>query len=76
MAIQVRFFASIREKVGRSETQVEAAGVSCAADVWQRVAAGPLPPNTLIAINQEYAGPAQAVRDGDEVAFFPPVTGG
>lgn len=76
MTIQVRFFASIREKVGRSEIQVEAASISCAAELWQRVTGGPLPPNTLIAINQEYAQPHQAVRDGDEVAFFPPVTGG
>jgi molybdopterin synthase sulfur carrier subunit len=35
-----------------------------------------MPPNTLVAINQEYATPEQPVRDGDEVAFFPPVTGG
>jgi molybdopterin synthase sulfur carrier subunit len=27
-------------------------------------------------VNMEYAGPEQVVRDGDEVAFFPPVTGG
>ncbi len=28
------------------------------------------------AINQDFAGPGDAVSDGDEVAFFPPVTGG
>ncbi|MBS1222761.1 MAG: molybdopterin converting factor, partial [Proteobacteria bacterium] len=36
----------------------------------------PWPPNTLTAVNMEYASPEQMVRDGDEVAFFPPVTGG
>ncbi len=36
----------------------------------------PLPPNMLTAVNMEYAEPTQIVRDGDEVAFFPPVTGG
>jgi molybdopterin synthase sulfur carrier subunit len=30
----------------------------------------------LVAVNMEYARPDQPVRDGDEVAFFPPVTGG
>jgi len=74
--IKVRFFASLRERLGRSEEQVEAAGLSCVADVWSRVSADPLPANTLVAINQEYASPGSPVRAGDEVAFFPPVTGG
>ena len=76
MGISVRFFASIRENLGKSEETIDNQGISCAADVWQRVAEQPLPRHTLIAINQEYAAPEQAVADGDEVAFFPPVTGG
>jgi molybdopterin converting factor subunit 1 len=28
------------------------------------------------AVNQEFAGPGDPVRPGDEVAFFPPITGG
>jgi molybdopterin synthase sulfur carrier subunit len=75
-SITVRYFASLREHLGRGEDQVDAAGLSCVADVWSRVCAEPLPANTLVAINQEYASPASAVRAGDEVAFFPPVTGG
>lgn len=74
--ITVRYFASLRERFGRSEDQVEAAGLSSVADVWRRVSAAPLPANTLVAINQEYASPGSPVRAGDEVAFFPPVTGG
>jgi molybdopterin synthase sulfur carrier subunit len=74
--IIVRYFASLRERLGRGEEQVEAEGVSCVADVWNRVSAEPLPANTLVAINQEYASLASIVRAGDEVAFFPPVTGG
>jgi molybdopterin synthase sulfur carrier subunit len=76
MAITVRFFAGIRERLGRTQAEVDASGVASAADVWRAVADAPLPPNTLIAVNQEYAQPGQPVRDGDEVAFFPPVTGG
>ena len=74
--ITVRYFASLRERLGRSEDQVEAAGLSCVAEVWRRVSSEPLPVNTLVAINQEYASPGSPVRAGDEVAFFPPVSGG
>jgi len=74
--ITVRYFASLREQFGRSEDRVEAAGLGCVADVWNRVSADPLPANTLVAINQEYASTGSPVRAGDEVAFFPPVTGG
>ena len=74
--INVRYFASLRERLGRSQEQVEAAGIVNVADVWRRVASEPMPANTLVAINQEYAGPDSPVRAGDEVAFFPPVSGG
>ena len=35
-----------------------------------------MPDNTLCAINMEYVKTDAMVKDGDEVAFFPPVTGG
>ena len=75
-SITVRYFASLRERLGRSQEEVPAAGTSSAAEVWRRVCPDPMPLNTLIAINQEYAGPDSPVKAGDEVAFFPPVTGG
>ena len=75
-SINVRYFASLRERLGRSQEHVEAAGIVNVADVWRRVASEPMPANTLVAINQEYAGPDSPVSAGDEVAFFPPVTGG
>jgi len=43
---------------------------------WTRAAHTALPESLLAAVNMEYARPDQPVRDGDEVAFFPPVTGG
>jgi len=76
MSITVRYFASIREKLGKEQDIIESKGVTCAADVWSRSANIPLPVNTLVAVNMEYARPDQSVHDGDEVAFFPPVTGG
>jgi molybdopterin synthase sulfur carrier subunit len=77
MPIRVKYFASLRERMGRSDDAVDPAQVATVADVWARVSGRKtLPANTLVAINAEYADADQPVRDGDEVAFFPPVTGG
>ena len=74
--ITVRYFASLREKMGKSEETIDMEGITCAAEVWERVSHEPLPANTLVAINLDYVSWRQPVRGGDEVAFFPPVTGG
>jgi molybdopterin synthase sulfur carrier subunit len=77
MSITVRFFASLRERLGCAETRIESAAIQTVADVWMRAANGAvLPPNVLAAVNHDYARLDQSVKDGDEVAFFPPVTGG
>ena len=75
MAIRVRFFARLRERMGRSEADVESARTVL--DVWRQASGQPEPPpNTLCARNMEYATVDTEVSDGDEVAFFPPVSGG
>ncbi|MBI3778919.1 MAG: MoaD/ThiS family protein [Gammaproteobacteria bacterium] len=76
MSITVRFFASVRERVGKQLEAIDCAGINNVADVWRQSARVPMPDNLLAAINMEYARIDQPVRDGDEVAFFPPVTGG
>lgn len=76
MTITVRFFASIRERLGKNEAVIEVAGVRTVADVWARAAGGPMPARLLAAVNLEHARLDSPVRDGDEVGFFPPVTGG
>ena len=76
MSITVRYFASVRESLGRGEDRIAAAGIVSVADVWRRAVAAPPPPRLLAAINQQHAGLDATVNDGDEVAFFPPVTGG
>jgi molybdopterin synthase sulfur carrier subunit len=77
MTVQVRFFASLRERLGAADQIVSVAADATVADVW-RLALGDIAPpaNTLAAINMDYADFDASVRDGDEVAFFPPVTGG
>lgn len=79
MSITVKYFASLRERLGRSEDQLELPGDdSTVAEIWQRVSESEpeMPDNILTAINMEYVKPEARVKDGDEVAFFPPVTGG
>jgi molybdopterin synthase sulfur carrier subunit len=76
MSITVRFFASIRERLGKELEIIDSRGVATVADVWERTVHAALPESLLAAVNMEYARPDQPVRDGDEVAFFPPVTGG
>lgn len=76
MSISVKYFASIREHLNRAEESVDAEGIATAIDVWNRATGEELPANTLVAINQEHSRAQDKVLDGDEVAFFPPVTGG
>lgn len=77
MAIQVRYFAGMRERMGRADESVDADRVATVADVWARVSGNkPLPASVLVAVNMEYTDVNHEVKDGDEVAFFPPVTGG
>lgn len=82
--IRVLFFARIREQLGLSELELEATGITTLGDLqarlveehgspWREVLAAD---NVLRAVNQEAADLDQAVAAGDEVAFFPPVTGG
>jgi sulfur-carrier protein len=75
--ITVRYFASLRETLGRDRDELAATTVATVADCWAKVAEDTaLPSNLLVAVNMEYASFEHPVRDGDEVAFFPPVTGG
>jgi molybdopterin synthase sulfur carrier subunit len=76
MSIQVKFFASLRETLGMDSTQVEARPNITIREIWNQLAARDYPVNTLCAINMDYAKPDDVVHDDDEVAFFPPVTGG
>ena len=77
MAIKVKFFASLREKTGRAEESVEFSTGLTASQVWSRATDGAAPPEKLmVAVNMEYVRGDPVLQDNDEVAFFPPVTGG
>jgi molybdopterin synthase sulfur carrier subunit len=76
-SIKVRYFASLRERMGRAEEHVACKDISTVSDVWHSVSGEYGFPDTMLcAINMEYATAETLVKAGDEVAFFPPVTGG
>ena len=84
MKITVRYFALLRERMGL-ESEVLSwpdAGLTVGrlrghlADRSPALASILLGPPLLVAVNREYAAADTALEDGDEVAIFPPVTGG
>lgn len=85
MAIRVLFFSLLRDRAGASEVSLEVEADSTVADVLQAVskdrpALASLvkehPTLVLASVNRNHAPLDTAVTNGDEVAFFPPVSGG
>jgi molybdopterin synthase sulfur carrier subunit len=85
MKVIVRYFASVKEQLGKDSELVELPeGVSTVAGVrahlcgrggaWAETLAESR--RVTAAVNQDMVKPTAAVKAGDEVAFFPPVTGG
>jgi len=85
MKLKVLYFARLRERLGMAEEAVELPdGMGMVAmlldvlrargGVWaEELTAGK---NFRVAVNQDMAGMEAPIEDGDEVAIFPPVTGG
>lgn len=77
MTITVKYLASLAEELEKTSETLDTDGSLNILDVWQQLNPSiPLKPNTICAINFEYAHIEALVPDGAEVAFFPPVTGG
>lgn len=80
--LRVLFFASIRERLGVERLQlplvrdadalIDALSAERGAH-WAEILRAP---NVIVAINQRVADARTLLHDGDELAFFPPVTGG
>ncbi len=83
MKIHIRYFASVREAIGQSQEQVDTQAVTAGQLRDELIARGGAWAETLargksvrVAVQQHMSPEATALKDGDEVAFFPPVTGG
>ena len=81
MRIPVALFARYREATGRGRVEVEVDEGATVEDVWSALAtAHPVltryRPHTLFAIGNEYVPPDRTVVAGEELACFPPVSGG
>ena len=81
LKVRLLFFAVLREISGRSEEVVELPEGSRAGDVWQRLrdehaALRDYIQPPMIAVNESYVRVDELLRDGDELAFIPPVAGG
>ena len=77
MTITVKFFSSLRESLNISTQSLNSNEIHTVNDAWKVATNGAqMPENVLVAINMDYVERNHQVHDGDEIAFFPPVTGG
>lgn len=81
MTIRVRFFASLRERVRRSELEATLPDGATVADLWaalcdQYPQIAALGASMSFAVNRDYVDRAHRLAAGDEVAVIPPVSGG
>ncbi len=83
MKITVRYFASIREAIGHGSESVDTTAATLGALRDELIARGGAYAQALargravrVAVDQTMGDDSAPLRDGAEVAFFPPVTGG
>ncbi|MGI8485223.1 MAG: molybdopterin converting factor subunit 1 [Thermomicrobiales bacterium] len=81
MTIHVQYFAMMRELIGKPDEMMTLQSDATARDVFARLAeATPrlasLEKSIMLMVNEEYARADHVLKDGDELAFIPPVSGG
>ncbi len=81
MRVTVRLFARLRELAGAGELHRDVPDDATVTAVWELLtreypAVAPYAASMSCAVNAEYARMTTTLRDGDEVAFLPPVSGG
>ena len=81
MDVKVLFFASVRDLVGEPEQTVSVSEGANVADLLSEIAGqyprfGEMERSLMVSVNQEYVERDGVLRDGDEVALIPPISGG
>ena len=81
MKVKVKFFAILRERAGAGEIIREMKEGGTVADLWEAIKKdypklAPIEMRLLYAVNQNYVRPDHTLKENDEVAFVPPVSGG
>ena len=77
MKIHVKYFASVRDLMKIDSEDLSIENSLSVHELWKELTAKiNAPENILIAVNHKYVGKETKLNDGDEVAYFPPVTGG
>ncbi len=77
MVIVVKYFASISDAVGKTSEKIVLQHEMTVGEVWTDVSKNiKYVGKVMTAVNHEYVDENYLLRDKDEVAFFPPVTGG
>jgi molybdopterin converting factor subunit 1 len=81
MRVRIRLFAALRESVGRNEVDMELPEGATAEDAWRELTSlhpglAGRRPSLAASVNRRYAAFTTSLREGDEVVFIPPVSGG
>ena len=77
MSIKVKFFANLRDQYGLTEEVVDFNEGISISEIWDKVTnRQKMPESIMIAINMEYSSGDVQLKDNEEIAFFPPVSGG
>lgn len=81
MKVSLLFFAVLRDIAGRDRDELDLPDGARPRDVWEQLRAryrelGDYREPPMTAVNEEYVPPDTPLRDGDELAFIPPVAGG
>jgi molybdopterin converting factor subunit 1 len=81
MKIKVKLFAAYREIVGAKEEEIELPDGTTVEGLLEDYARrypqlARYRDHTILSVNREYGAPSRALKEGDEVSFLPPVSGG
>ncbi len=81
MKVKVKFFAMLRERAGTGEAMIDIEEGATIGDLWDALKKNypelaPVNMRLLYAVNRNYVKADHSLKENDEVAFIPPVSGG